>query len=242
MRRNSVRRECSIIFGLITSRYKPRIRLRSPRFVVGWFPPHTKSAHRRCQLSYRHSASIHIKYERMIWAESKSIRIGLRNALCVRWLNFCCGKKLAVNHAGSPQLILTYFGYCTTIFSICQHLNIRIICFLLPNRAENCIFEFTVYIFPNRYDFFIFATYFCRILCDDYAFYSHSAFRANICRWLQIYLFFGVPTGKICLQTVHGHGIIARYEITHPCGFSGLCRSAVLRKDDVRGGNKNRRF
>ena len=34
------------------------------------------------------------------------------------------------------------------------------------------------------------------------------------------------------MQTVHSHGIMVRYEITHPCGFSGLCRSAVLRKDE----------
>ena len=48
--------------------------------------------------------------------------------------------------------------------------------------------------------------------------------------------------GITAYAAVHGHGIMIRYEITHPCGFSGLCRSAVLRKDDVRGGNKNRRF
>ena len=150
----------SIIFCL-TSQSEPRILFRSPRSVVGWFPPYTKIRTDGCCLSNQHSASTHIIH----WIQTCVLIWILSNRTAHWFIGFCDWillreKTLWVVQDRRSSFDISSVSRC---FQFVNTYSSEFTCFLLPNLAENRPFMLTVYFFLYWYYFFIFATCFCRI-------------------------------------------------------------------------------
>lgn len=113
----------SIIFCL-TSQSEPRILFRSPRSVVGWFPPYAKIRTDGCCLSNQHSASTHIIH----WIQTRVLIWILSNRTAHWFIGFCDWILLREKRCESCRIAAVHLTYPVyhAVFSLStpNHLNL----------------------------------------------------------------------------------------------------------------------